>query len=60
MKDDIIRHCVYSIDKQTALNLLNNQLRLSHFNFNNPNNEIWHNNIKYTLKELIKIAYGIN
>lgn len=46
--------------KETALSLLNNQLRLSHFNFNNPDKEVWHDNKKYTLKELIKIAYGIH
>ena len=44
---------------QTALMLLNNQLRLSHFNFNNPDKEIWAGTKSYTLKELIIIAYNI-
>lgn len=45
--------------KETAIALLNNQLRISHFNFNNPLKEIWHNNKSYTLKEIIKIAYDL-
>jgi hypothetical protein len=40
-----------------AIALLNNQLKISHFNFSNPNKEIWHNGKCYTLKEIIKIAF---
>ena len=45
--------------KETALMLLNNQLRKSHFKFTTSEQDIWHEDKKYTFKELLKIAYDL-